>query len=214
MQEQKQGGAEPAAAAGKRAAAEPADDTTTQPQQQRPRLDAGAQGLLQQQLATNAAAEGARGVQYAGRPQLTAEQESDAAKKVFVLGDHANEIVDGLYLGSQDAVALGMAAELRELGVTAVVNCTNDVACAHDAVAADASSDGSAGGSKTGTADPPPPQQQQRLQLKYVRVAVRDEDHERILPFLTGAAVRQANLFSFNVLKTAPRTFTDASVSL
>lgn len=58
-------------------------------------------------------------------PQLT--QEEQQAKKVLVLGQHANEIVEGLYLGSEKCVALAMSSELSELEITAIVNCSKDV---------------------------------------------------------------------------------------
>ena len=88
--------------------------------------------------------------------------ESQCADKVFVLGDHANEIVPGLYLGSGAAAAAPMGPALRALGVAAVVNCTND----HEA----------------------PNAFEGEGWARYVRVAVRDEDGAVILPYLAPAA--------------------------
>jgi hypothetical protein len=102
-----------------------------------------------------------RNVQYAGRPEVPEDQ---CADKVFVLGDHANEIVPGLYLGSGAAAAAPMGPALRALGVAAVVNCTND----HEA--------------------PNAFEGEGVHHMAYVRVAVRDEDGAWILPYLAGAA--------------------------
>ena len=108
---------------------------------------------------------GDRSMTYSGRPSVPEELQRTGGKTV--LCGHANEIVPGLYLGSEQASAAPMKAALQELNVRTVVNCTFEPGLEPGLACASVF---------------------EGRRINYVRVAVRDEDSANILPYLPGAA--------------------------
>lgn len=107
---------------------------------------------------------GDRSMTYTGRP-LVPEGMQHTGKAV--LGGHANEIVPGLYIGSEQAAAAPMRMALEELNVRTIVKCTFEPGIEQGLACASVF---------------------EGRRINYVHVAVRDEDSANILPYLSGAA--------------------------
>eukprot|EP00619_Florenciella_sp_RCC1007_P006291 CAMPEP_0205903526 /NCGR_PEP_ID=MMETSP1325-20131115/151_1 /ASSEMBLY_ACC=CAM_ASM_000708 /TAXON_ID=236786 /ORGANISM="Florenciella sp., Strain RCC1007" /LENGTH=420 /DNA_ID=CAMNT_0053269185 /DNA_START=54 /DNA_END=1315 /DNA_ORIENTATION=+ len=115
-------------------------------------------------------------LRYRGRPHVG----HDELDEIAVLDGHANEIIPGLYLGSFRACDADMGAQLAQIGVTGIINCTTDAeaACHHPRRNTDCTKAAVTHGT---TEDGCP------FQAEYVRISIHDTEAASLLPYLKGA---------------------------